>query len=92
VTTAGEVARTVAAARDLLDRIQNERDRVGAIRAALRLAEGLREVSDEAAELRARLIVAIVDSGEMTRRALALELGISEQRVGQLYQAGQGLG
>ncbi len=59
---------------------------MAAVRAAIHLYEGLRDAADEAADIRRRLIVAIVDSGAMTRRALATELGLSERRVGELYQ------
>ena len=76
----------MADARDVVARLEADRDQVEAVRVALELYEGLREVAEEVADARRRLIVAIVDSGAMTRRALAAKLGVSERRVGELYQ------
>lgn len=86
MSATGASSRAVAAAQAAIARIQSETDQVEAVRAAARLYDGLRDVADEAADIRRRLIVAIVDSGAMTRRALAAEIGLSERRVGELYQ------
>ena len=73
-------------ARDVVARLESDRDQVESVRVALELYEDLRDVAEEVADARRRLIVAIVDSGAMTRRALAATLGVSERRIGALYQ------
>lgn len=83
----GARARGVAAARRALRSIEDDADILAALRAAGRYWADLRELSDEAAELRARLIVAIIDSGRMNRTQLADVLGIHKTRVGQIYKA-----
>jgi DNA-directed RNA polymerase specialized sigma subunit len=87
---AGEAARAAtAAARQALRDIEADPERLHALDAAVRLFYGLRELSDEAAELRARIVVALVDTAGMTRKQVAEHLGVSVGRVGQIYRAGR---
>lgn len=86
----GARARGVAAARRILRAIEDDPDPVAAVRAARRYEDDLLELRGEAAALRARLIVAIIDSGRMNRTELAKVLGIHKTRVGQIYKAARG--
>ena len=86
-----DAARDVRAALEAaLAAIDQEADDRAAVAGAAQLADALRDVYEEAAAARARLIVAVVDNGAMTTSELAELLGLSKGRISQLYDAGGG--
>lgn len=61
-------------------------DRVAAFDAATRLAECLRELSDEAFELRPEIATEILEHEHLSLTALAKRIGISKARANQMVQ------
>lgn len=86
-----DAARDVRAALEAaLAALDQEVDDRAAVLGATQLADALREVFEEAAAARARLIVAVVDNGAMTTSELADLLGLTKGRISHLYNAGGG--
>lgn len=94
MNTSRAAAKAAADARKALEtaveEIESERDNVQALSAATQLADALRDVYEEAALFRARLIAVIIDSGTMNQSELAERIGVSRMRISQLYRAGRG--
>ncbi|MBM7788841.1 hypothetical protein [Tenggerimyces flavus] len=94
MTASGAAARARAAVRKAVEaavrEIGDDRDRAAAVLAAHALAEGMREAYFDTTDFRARLVVAIIDAGHLTREEVAVALGVSRRRVNQLYRAGRG--
>jgi hypothetical protein len=83
-----DVTTLLAALRKGLDAIRSRDNDPAKFKAASELAEGLRELADEAAALRRDIVIAIRERDKLKLRPLADRVGISTTRLHQLIKAG----
>lgn len=83
-----DVTALLAALRKDLDALRARPDNPAKFAAVSQLAEGLRELADEASALRRDVVIAIRERDKLTLRPLAGRIGISTTRLHQLIHAG----
>ena len=84
-----DVTALLAVLRTGLDGLRSREDTPAKFKAASRLAEGLRELAEEAAALRRDVVIAIRENEQLKLRPLAGRIGISTTRLHQLIKAGE---